>query len=97
MKTKVRVSPEVERFVKSLAPQPRRALTRAIKGLAEDLGNRKRLEGDLVGYHRLRVTKYRVVYAETYAPGERIIECVYAAPRSVVYELLAELLKDRIG
>ena len=97
MKTRVKVSGEVERFVKSLDPGPRRALTQAVKGLASDLGDCRQLEGDLAGYHRLRVLKYRVVYAETFAAGERLIECVYAAPRSIVYELFAELLKNRLG
>lgn len=97
MKTRVRVSRQVETFVKSLAPEPRRALTQAIKGLAGDLGDCRQLEGDLAGYHRLRVLKYRVVYCQTFAAGQRVIECVYAAPRSIVYELFAELLKNRLG
>ena len=96
MKTRVKVSSEVETFVKSLAPEPRRALTQAIKGLANDLGDCRQLEGDLAGYHRLRVLTYRVVYSETSAAGQRVIECVYAAPRSIVYELFAELLKNRL-
>ena len=54
-------------------------------------------EGDLAGYHRLRVLTYRVVYSETFAAGQRVLECVYAAPRSVVYELFAELLRNRLG
>lgn len=37
------------------------------------------------------------IYVETYTRGQRVIECVYAARRSVVYELFAELLKNRIG
>jgi len=72
-------------------------LTQAIKALAHDAGDCRHLEGNLAGYYRLRVLQYRVVYAETYTRGQRIIECVYAARRSVVYELFAELLKNRIG
>lgn len=94
--TQVKVSDQVESFVKSLAPEPRGALTRAIKGLATNRGDCRRLEGDLVGYHRLRVLTYRVVYHETFSAGQRSIECVYAAPRSVVYELFATLLKNRL-
>jgi len=43
MKTKVRVEAQVEEFVKSLAPDPRRRLRQAIKGLASGRGDIKRL------------------------------------------------------
>ena len=59
MTTRVRVEAQVEAFVKSLAPEPRRALRQAIKALAQDKGDVKRLEGKLSGYHRLRVGHYR--------------------------------------
>ena len=39
MKTRVRIGPQVEQFVRALAPDPRRALTAGIKGLAEGKGN----------------------------------------------------------
>ena len=38
MKTKIRVSEQVEAFVKSLAPEPRKRLRVTIKGLADDMG-----------------------------------------------------------
>ena len=56
MTTRVKVAAQVEVFVKSLAPEPRRALRRAIKALAQDKGDLQRLEGKLSGYHRLRVS-----------------------------------------
>ena len=64
MRTKVEVAPQVKEFVRSLAPAPRRNLTRAIKSLAQDAGDRKVLEGKLAGYHRLRVSNHRVIYRE---------------------------------
>jgi hypothetical protein len=36
MKTEVRIGPQVQQFIGALAPEPRQALTRAIKGLAEE-------------------------------------------------------------
>jgi mRNA-degrading endonuclease RelE of RelBE toxin-antitoxin system len=58
MTTRVRVSEQVESFVKALAPEPRRALRQAIKGLSQGKGDIKRLEGKLSGYHRLRLAGY---------------------------------------
>ena len=52
MKTRVKVEAQVETFVKSLAPEPRRKLTLAIKALSEDQGDLKRLEGKLDGHGR---------------------------------------------
>jgi mRNA-degrading endonuclease RelE of RelBE toxin-antitoxin system len=94
MKTEVLVADQVRQFVRSLAPQPRHALTRAIKKLERDEGDIKRLEGKLVGFSRLRVSTYRVLFKETAHRGVRTINCVFAERRSVVYELVAELLAD---
>ena len=91
MRTKVKVSDQVESFIKALAPEPRRALRLAIKGLAQDKGDTKRLEGKLAGYHRLRVAGYRVIYAERFEAGHRILECIWAKERAVVYEIFLRL------
>jgi mRNA-degrading endonuclease RelE of RelBE toxin-antitoxin system len=94
MRTRVRVSSQVVEFVKALAPEPRRRLTRAIKGLSDDEGDRKNLEGKLEGYARLRVTGYRVIYKALSEKGERILDCVFAENRAVVYELFLKLLSE---
>ena len=62
MKARVEVAPQVESFVKAQAPEPRRRLTRAIKGLARNQGDTKALEGRLGQYSRLRVGGYRVLF-----------------------------------
>jgi mRNA-degrading endonuclease RelE of RelBE toxin-antitoxin system len=92
MRTKVEVASQVKEFVRSLAPAPRRALTRAIKSLAQDAGDRKVLEGRLMGYHRLRVSSHRVIYREQPVAGTRVISCIFAEHRSVVYELFQQML-----
>ena len=97
MRTEVRVGPQVEQFAKSLAPAPRQALRHAIKGLAREEGDLKTLEGKLSGWHRLRVGGYRVLYKETSAGGTRFINCVFANPRSVVYEMFSQLLADQLA
>lgn len=96
MRTRVQVEAQVEAFVKSLAPEPRRRLTLAIKALAKDRGDVKRLEGKLAGYSRLRVAGYRIIFAERSNAGERIIDCIYAEKRAVVYELFVRLLSESL-
>lgn len=95
MKTKIRVATQVENFVKSLAPDPRRRLRLAIKGLAGGDGNAKHLEGNLAGYSRLAVTGYRVIFKERAEHGTRIIDCLFAERRPVVYELFVQLLTEQ--
>lgn len=94
MRTSVKVTPQVESFVKSLAPDPRRRLTHAIKSLAKDQGDRKQLEGKLQGYLRLRVAGYRVIYKERMQNGQRTLDCVFAENRAVVYEIFLRLLSE---
>jgi mRNA-degrading endonuclease RelE of RelBE toxin-antitoxin system len=94
--TKVRVSGQVESFVKSLAPEPRRALRTGIKSLASQRGDIKHLEGDLAGWSRLRIYTYRVVFKEIWQDGQRLVDCVYANRRSVVYDLFKEILRSQL-
>lgn len=96
MKTEVRVAPQVAQFVKARAPEPRRALTLAIKALSKDQGDIKLLEGKLAAWQRLRVSSYRVIFKETVERGTRVVNCVYANHRSVVYELFQQLLADEL-
>jgi mRNA-degrading endonuclease RelE of RelBE toxin-antitoxin system len=94
MKAKVRVEEQVEAFVKSLAPDPRKRLRVAIKGLADGRGDIKSLEGNLADYCRLRIAGYRVIYKERTERGSRVIDCVYAERRALVYEIFARLLTE---
>ena len=94
--TRVRVSKQVEFFVKSLAPDPRKALTAAIKALPGGRGDIKHLEGPLVGWSRLRVQTYHVVFKEIWEGGQRIVDCVYANRRNVVYDLFKEILRNQL-
>jgi len=89
---KIEYAPQVISFLRSLAPEPRRSIIRAIKGLPVS-GDTKALESELEGFWRLRVKNYRVVFRYS---GGQIIRCEFAESRSVVYELFAiELIKLR--
>lgn len=96
MKTKIRVATQVEAFVKSLAPDPRHRLRLAIKGLADGRGDIKSLEGNLAGYCRLGVTGYRVIYKERAERGVRVIDCVFAERRALVYEIFTRLVVEQV-
>jgi mRNA-degrading endonuclease RelE of RelBE toxin-antitoxin system len=95
MKTKIRVEEQVEAFVKSLAPDPRKRLRMAIKGLADGEGDIKALEGNLGGYSRLRLAGYRVIFKERSDRGTRVIDCIFAERRPLVYELFVGLLTEQ--
>jgi mRNA-degrading endonuclease RelE of RelBE toxin-antitoxin system len=88
---RVELSAQVLDFVRRLPPEPRRRLRMALRGLGKEKGDIKRLEAPLDGYCRLRVDGYRVIIH--YAPA-RIIQCIFAERRSVVYEVFAEALRD---
>jgi mRNA-degrading endonuclease RelE of RelBE toxin-antitoxin system len=85
----VRVSEQVEAFLRSLAPDPRRRLRLAIRSLPG--GDVKSLEGRLKDYQRLRCGSYRAIFA-TRVAGEPIHECIYAERRSIIYEAFEKLI-----
>ncbi len=95
MNTQVCIEEQVRNYLQTLAPEPRRAMWRAIKNLPA--GDTKRLEGKLAGWSRLRVTEHRVLFREIAEGGVRKINCIFAEKRSVVYELFAELLANELA
>ena len=91
---KVRISEQVAAFVKSLAPEPRRKLRLAMKGLAKGQGDIKVLDGPLSTYSRLRVSDYRIIF---FPRNVNEIECIYAEKRSIVYEIFAAALRETLA
>jgi mRNA-degrading endonuclease RelE of RelBE toxin-antitoxin system len=83
MKTKVEISDQVLNFLRSLAPEPRRSIRLALRGLEDDRGDIKQLEGDLADWCRLRVTTYRVIFRYETEGNRRIARplCLRRAPR----------------
>lgn len=90
---KVGLAPQVVDFVRGLAPAPRRQLRLALRDLAKGNGDVKPLEGPLQDYCRLRVGPYRVIVS--YRKSGRI-ECVFAERRSIVYEVFADAMIERL-
>lgn len=96
MATKVELSEQVVRFLARRAPEPRRMLCAALRGLVKERGDIQALEGPLKDYHRLRVGGYRIIFAYRLAGRERRIQCIHAERRSAVYEMFAEILKRHL-
>jgi hypothetical protein len=77
----------------SLSPEPRRKIRLALKALAKGKGDVRALEGALASYSRLRVQSYRIIL---YYRGTREIECVFAEHRSIIYEVFAATLREKL-
>jgi mRNA interferase RelE/StbE len=90
----VELEQQVIDFVRSLPPQPRQALRRAVKNLQLEQGDIRALEGELEGLYRLRVQRYRVIFHYDLQRDRRVIRCVYAATRSIVYEVFAQRVRE---
>ena len=59
-----------------------------------DHGDIKDLVDELLGYKRLRVGPFRVIYREAFEHGKPVRKCLFAERRNVVYELFAQMLLD---
>ncbi len=96
MKAEVQWSDQVAKFVASLAPDSRKALRAGMRGLQTDKGDTRDLADDLLGYKRLKVGKFRVIYREAFERGRPVRKCLFAERRNLVYELFAAMLLDDI-
>jgi mRNA-degrading endonuclease RelE of RelBE toxin-antitoxin system len=93
MRYKVQVLGQVKAFIDTLAPESRKKIRLGLRGLEAERGDCTALKEKLDGYHRLRIGGYRVLYR--YRPG-RVIECVYAESRSLVYHLFEREALSRL-
>ena len=91
---KVELEQQVVDFIRSLPPEPRQALRRSLKNLEREKGNIRALEGELEGFYRLRVLRYRIIFFYHVRSESSTIRCVYAAPRSIVYEVFAQRIRE---
>jgi mRNA-degrading endonuclease RelE of RelBE toxin-antitoxin system len=96
MKADVQWSEQVAQFVASLAPDPKKRLRAGIRGLGDDRGDTKDLVDDLIGYRRLRVGQFRMIYREDFEDGQAVRKCLFAERRNVVYEMFAAMVLDDI-
>jgi mRNA-degrading endonuclease RelE of RelBE toxin-antitoxin system len=93
MKYKVQVLGQVKAFIDTLAPESRKKIRLGLRGLETERGDCTPLKEKLGGYHRLRIGGYRILYR--YLPG-KVIECVFAESRSLVYHLFEREVLSRL-
>jgi mRNA interferase RelE/StbE len=87
----LRTALQVIAFTRRLAPEQRRAVTAALPELRRERGDLRALEGTLAGYYRLRVGRFRLIFA--YA-RDGAIEVIFIEERGLVYEVFeAEFVK----
>ncbi len=94
---RIKTTEQVIHFIASLSPDPKKRLRAGIRGLAKDQGHTKDLVDELLGYKRLRVEDFRVIYKEAFEDGEPVRKCLFAERRNVIYELFAKMLLDELG
>ncbi len=87
----LRTALQVIDFTRRLAPDQRRAVKAALQELRRERGDLRALEGTLAGYYRLRVGRFRLIFA--YA-SDGAIEVIVIEERGLVYEVFeAEFVK----
>jgi len=86
MTVTVIVKAPVYEFARRLAPEPRRAVREALKGLRQESGDICALEQALTGYCRLRIGKFRLIFRYR---DSSTIEAIFLEERSLVYEVFA--------
>jgi mRNA-degrading endonuclease RelE of RelBE toxin-antitoxin system len=96
MRAEVQWSRQVQDFVGTLATDPKKKLRAGIRGSAEDRGDITPLVDELIGYQRLRVGDFRVVYREAFDKGVPVRKCLFAERRNVVYEIFRKMVLDDI-
>lgn len=83
---------EVLDYLRKLPPQPKQALRKAIRDLAQEQGDILPLTDELDGFHRLRVGRYRIIFRYEIDEFHRRIVCIYVAQRKWVYEVFQSRL-----
>lgn len=86
----VRLFPQVQGFIRNLAPRPRKRVRAALRLLPKLQGDLRELDGSLSGYHRLRVSHYRIILRIT----DHAVDCIFMERRSIVYELFQASLGE---
>ncbi len=87
---KIEIERQVVRFISSLSPESRRALRQALRALEDEAGDIRALEAELSGFYRLRVGRYRGIFYYVQRGSVRVIRCVYANDRQLIYEVFAQ-------
>jgi mRNA interferase RelE/StbE len=80
----VRPSIQAIEYARRLAPEPRRAVKRALVELRSERGDICALEANLSGYYRVRLGRHRLIFNYS---SDGAIEAIFIEERPLVYEL----------
>ena len=94
MKTLVRLSEQVEYFLKAQPPEARRKLRDALRSLSSGKGDIIGLERELSGFCRLKVPPYRIILRYGSSSAGPVCFCEFAERRDVVYEQFIIILGE---
>jgi mRNA-degrading endonuclease RelE of RelBE toxin-antitoxin system len=89
---KISASEQVQQWLIALAPDTKKRVRGALRGLENGQGDIKALRGEFEGFCRLRIEGLRIVYSQHRG---NIIHLEYADSRDVVYETFLKVLHDR--
>jgi mRNA interferase RelE/StbE len=84
---KVVIKEPLYAYLRRMAPEPRRAMRRALKVLCDEKGDVRSLNEPLEGYCRLRVGKYRIIFR---CSGDGGMDALIAEERNLAYEVFQE-------
>ena len=84
---RLRIPDEISDRVRSLHPALKRKIRATIDDLLSDTAQGKPLQGQLFGFHSVRVGRFRVVYRVQ----QDIVEILTIGPRRTVYEEVGRL------
>ena len=88
---KLRVPDEIRDAIGLLPPDTKRKVRAALAAVLDEPTISEPLRGRLVGYRRMRIGRWRVVYRER----ARVVEVLAMGPRATVYEELLARLGQR--
>lgn len=63
----------------------------ALRTLERESSDIRALEGELSGFYRLRIGRYRVIFYYLLRGNTRVIPCVYANHRHLICEVFAHV------
>lgn len=84
----IEIPPHVAEIVRHLPPEVKAAVKEALRGLANDPQLGEPLQGELAGFLKYRVRRYRVVYAID--SKRRRIQIYAIGHRRTIYDVIAD-------
>ena len=88
---RLEIPPEVAKVIRHLAPELKRSVREALRGLSRNPTAGEPLRRELQGLWKYRVRRYRVVYA--IEPRRRVLRILAVGPRVEIYERIAATLR----